>query len=176
MSDFDSFSKDIRRVHDKRKIKIKNSYDTKDFYRNYIKGVDKQSDQFVTELQYGMILRITNDLLTERLLDGYSIVFPFNLGSLQLCSLPVKFEIRNGELYTNSQIDWYQTLKLWHEDEDCKQRKQFVRSLNKYKYIVKYMRSGRTKKNFVFLSFNPSRHLIKKIGDRLESDGINTLI
>lgn len=43
MNELEMFIADIKNVHGKREHKIKNSYDTKDFYRGYIKGLDRDS-------------------------------------------------------------------------------------------------------------------------------------
>lgn len=169
------FMVEIKRAHQTRKHKVTNSYDTKDFYRNYIKGLDKNSEYYISEKQYGNILKVTNDLIMEKLLEGFQVVFPYNLGCLQIESSKNKFYYKNGELKTTYMIDWNETIKLWFEDDECRKNKTFVRRDNAEKYIVRYHHAKGKLKNKTLLYFLPCRRLTDKIEQKRKEEGINAI-
>lgn len=175
MNDIEKFVADTKNVHGSRFHKVKNSYDTKDFYRNYIKGIDRQGKFFVTERQYGEILRITHDIITEKLLDGCQVVFPYCFGLLQIESHKNVIKFVDGKLRTSYMVDWDKTIRLWYEDEECRKNKTLVRNDNPNRYVVKYHRSRGRLANKKYLCFMPSRVLTDKINKKMHEEGLNVL-
>lgn len=174
-NDLREFMIQAKNVHGPRYHRAANSYDTKDFYRNYIKGLDRQSDLFVTERKYGEIIKATNDIIQERLLDGCQVVFPYGLGSLQIESRENVANIVDGKIHTSYMIDWNETLKLWFENDECRQRKMLVRTDAPLRYVVKYRRPTVPMTNKQYLCFLPCRNLTGKINTKIKEEGLDVV-
>lgn len=172
--ELNEFMTEIKKARYKRNSKL-NSYDLKDFYRDYIKGLDRNSEYFIGEKQYGDIIRATNKLIQERLLDGCQVVFPYSLGSLQLECRKNKVSIKDGKLVSSYSVDWIGTMKLWYEDSQCRKEKRLVRNMNDFRYMLKYRRGKGYLKNKQYLNFLTCRPLKKIIKNKLENEGLDVL-
>lgn len=176
MNELERFIAEIKNVHGSRHHQIKNSYDTKDFYRGYIKGLDRDSQYYITERQYGEVLRATNDMLMGRLLDGCQVVFPYNFGSIQIEGYKHSFKIVDGKLRTSQIIDWDSTIRLWYEDYECRKNKTLVRKdQGEMFYVLKYHHSKGRLKNKGFLCFTPCRRITDIINKKMIEGEINVL-
>lgn len=176
MNELEQFIANAKNVHGKRVHNATNSYDTKDFYRGYIKGLGKDSKYFVSERKYGEILRVTNDILTGKLLDGYQVVFPYNFGSMQIESFKESFKIVDGKIRTSMMVDWNETLKLWYEDEECRKNKTLVRKDRGGRYCtLRYHRSNGRLQHKKYLYFMPCRRLTNIINKKMEEEGLDVL-
>lgn len=175
MNDLNEFMVNIKNANRPRNHIIKNSYDTKDFYRNYIKGLDRKSELFITERKYGEVIKATNDIIQERLLDGRQVVFPYGLGSLQIESHENTIKIVDGEIHTSYMIDWNETIKLWFSDDECMKNKTLVRSDYPLRYVVQYRRPNVPIKNKQCLCFSPCRNLTGKINTKMKEEGLDVI-
>lgn len=175
LNDLNKFMIQVKNANGPRNHIAKNSYDTKDFYRNYIKGLDKNSDLFITERKYGEIIKVTNDIIKERLLDGCQVVFPYGLGSLQIESHENTIKIVNGTIHTSYMIDWNETIKLWFSDNECRKKKTLVRNDNPLRYVVQYRRPKIPMANKQCICFLPCRDLTGKINTKMKEEGLNVI-
>lgn len=112
---FEEFSKQVRSKP--KEYKIKNSWGVYDYYKYYRKNKPKDRKFVLTESQYFAIIRRTNQMLAENLLNYSFIQLPLHFGRIEIRKIDATPRIgRTGEKIHNRIVDWDKTLKLWYED------------------------------------------------------------
>lgn len=113
---------------------------------------------------YSKVVSHINQILAERLLEGYEIPFMHGMGSLRLSSMEAKVSIENGKVVTNCCIDWKRTLQCWYEDKEMRDAHKTLKWVQKKLYFVRYYKGQAVFKNRRFYSFRPNRSLVKALG------------
>lgn len=157
----DDFLKSIKKVNASRKHKITKSVGINDFLKQY--------DSNLTNIQIRQIIKRINELQSEQLALGRSIIFPQQMGKLEIRKFDSFVKFENGELKTNRAIDWNKTLQLWFNDEEAKKNKTFVRTEDKKIFKIFYCRSSAKYNNKVFYEFKPNRTLKNKIKNNIRN-------
>lgn len=163
---FQEFIKRVKKVNNKRDFKITNSIGTKDIYR-YIrknKWFKGESD----EKMFYKIIRQTNKELMEQVLQGRSIVLPFNMGTIELRQYPVNIKFEQGKVKTNLPIDWNKTLKLWYEDEESFNNKTLIKVEKKELFKIYHNKESCRIPNYSFYTLKINRNIIKELNTKSE--------
>ena len=162
---FKEFSANIRKARNKKDFKIKNSFCMKNIWRWLKKNKWLDLGQSITELQMGTIVKRINAYYQSRLLGGYRVTFPYHMGDIQLIKYDVKPYYKNGKLVIPYAIDWLKTMQLWYENEESRNNKELIRQENKTIYRPYYSKRRAIYNNKVFMEFDFSRAVKKKINE-----------
>lgn len=171
--DLSSFLSSVRKLKSPRKHKIKNSYGVYDGFKYYRKTKPIGHKYVLTRSQYFSIVRKTNKLLGEYLLQGEDIKLPYRLGRLEIRKYKGNVSLVNGEIKTNLPIDWNKTLKLWYEDEESYKNKVLVRIEEKEIYKIYYNRGTARFNNKAYYQFNVNRDLKRRLKDNIKEGKID---
>lgn len=157
--DYKEFIKGIKKVNSKRKHKVTNSYGSKDAFYYYRKIKPNNSKYVLTDCQFLQIIRLINNQLRLKLINGNDVLLPEKMGRLELRKYKNTIKFENGKIKTNLPINWNATLKLWYDNSDYKIKKQLVREENTETYKVIYNRGKANYNNKSFYEFNTNREL-----------------
>lgn len=160
--DYSDFIKDIKKVNRERHHKVSNSYGSKDAFRYYRKIKPIDSKYVLTDCQYLRIIRLINDELRLKLINGEDVLLPEKMGRLELRKKASTVKFENGKMKTNLPVNWDATLKLWYENPQCKAKKQLVRQENINTFKVYYNKAKANYNNKTFYEFNTNRDI--KVG------------
>jgi len=132
------------------KNKIQVGYTLPNIYSKYIEDVEKNSPY---DISYTTYIRITTAYihkLLDRLYDGFKILLPYRLGTLQIVKKKMYFK---SQLAKGKGIDWSATNKYG----------KIIHHLNEhsggYKYLFYWDRRGSKVKNINSYKFIPTRTL-----------------
>lgn len=160
--DYSDFIKEIKKVNKERHHKVSNSYGSKDAFRYYRKIKPTDSIYVLTDCQYLRIIRLINDELRLKLINGEDVLLPEKMGRLELRKKANTVKFENGKMKTNLPVNWDATLKLWYENPQCKAKKQLVRQENTNTFKVYYNKAKANYNNKTFYEFNTNRDI--KVG------------
>lgn len=172
MNSFAEFRASILKLKESRNHTVNNSYGVYDGYKYYRKTKPKESQFKLTESQYFAIIREMNTLLMEKLLKGEDILLPLKMGKLELRKFSTSAKIKDDKLVDNYPIDWDNTLKLWYEDEDAKDKKTLVKLVSKETFLLHYNKIYANYKNKTYYGFQFNQKLKKNIKNSIE-DGVD---
>lgn len=159
---FNDFRNRVIRNGEPKTIEITNSYGSRDYYRYYNKIKLKDKKYVLTEKQFDTIINNIDNLIARKILEGDTIYLPMSMGMMVIRKFPTYVKLENGKLRTNYIIDWYNTLKLWYEDSESKEKKVLVRKETREKLRVCYIKACAFYKNREFFEFKFSRKLVRE--------------
>lgn len=153
---FEEFcNKTLKRGEKKKKVEITNSWGVKWYQRYYI----KRSKYKIEEKLYRQILEAINYQIVHYIIEDQGFQFPSALGKLVV----VKHKHKPYDTKHHYKIvDWKETLKLWYEDEECREKKQKVLRERKEELRFVFYRNFRLKNN-KFLLLDIKRPLKMKM-------------
>lgn len=163
------FRKNILKVTDSRKHKVRGSYGIYDSYKWIRKNKWLNIGQPLTEHQFYKIIRTINNYLGDSLIQGHDIHLPCSMGTLETRKYDVSFKFENGKVKTNLPIDWDKTLKLWAEDEEAFKEKTLVKMEEKEIFRVYYNRAKADYNNKSFYEFNINRDLKIRLKHKIKN-------
>lgn len=167
--EFITFSDSIKKLHEPRFHKIKNSYGVYDGFKFYRKNKPKETKYILSESQYFSIIRKVNELLGETLINGEDITLPCRLGRLELRKYKATISVDGEKIKTNLPIDWDRTLKLWYEDPESYKSKTLIKIEEKDIYKIYYNRNIADFTNKTFYQFDVNRELKKKLKQNIKN-------
>lgn len=153
------FRKEILKVDQPRKTTINNSYGVYDAYKYYRKNKPKDPKYILSESQYFTIVRQTNLLLAQELLEQKDIVFPYSMGRLEVRKSTPKVYIEDGKVKSTYPIDWDGTLKLWYEDQESRENKTILKKKEREVFRIMYNKSKAFYTNKNYFEFKVNRAL-----------------
>lgn len=153
------FRKEILKVDQPRKTTINNSYGVYDAYKYYRKNKPKDPKYILSESQYFAIVRQTNLLLAQELLEQKDIVFPYSMGRLEVRKSTPKVYIEDGKVKSTYPIDWDGTLKLWYEDQESRENKTILKKKEREVFRIMYNKSKAFYTNKNYFEFKVNRAL-----------------
>ena len=162
------FKAHIKKVSEPRKHKIRGSLGVYDAYKWYRKNKPKDKKYILTESQYFTIVRKINEALREELLRTGDLVLPQKLGRLEIRKYPAIYTNDGKSIKTNLPIDWNTTLKLWHEDDECRKNKTLVRVNIPELFRIFYNKSKANYNNKSFYQFSTNRELKLLLRDEIK--------
>lgn len=174
--DFIEFKNKVIKLGHKTKYAVRQSFGVYDCYKWIRKHNWLSIGKPVSEKDYYAIIRGVNDYLAERLKEGKTVVFPYNMGKLELRKFePNAYKKKNGSIKITHPVCWIDTLKLWYEDEEAYLNKTLVRSKAKTIYFIKYNKFGVDYENKVFYVFNLNRFIKRAIIKNANEGKLETL-
>lgn len=155
----EEYRKKVLKVDQPRKTSISNSYGVYDAYKYYRKTKPKDKKYVLTESQYFAIIRQTNLLLAENIVNQKDIVFPYSMGRLEVRKIIPRIYIDNGKVVSTHPIDWDGTIKLWYEDEESREKKTILKKKEKAIFRIIYNKSKAAYTNKNYFEFKVNRPL-----------------
>ena len=165
---FEEFEKAIRKKTEKRKHKIKNSGGEYDFYKWLRKRGWKDIGGLLTEKDFYALMSDIFSQVADRVVLGESLKLPYRMGVIELGKKNGVVKYNEKGFYSNYQIDWQKTIKLWYEDKEAMQKKQLVRIVEKSIYKIGYF-----KKITPFMALFPNRTLKQRIKEAIKNNEID---
>ena len=135
------------------KFDIRNSWGVYDAYKLMRKNHWYNIGRPVKEKEFYAIIRGVNDLLSENIVNGETVVFPEGMGSLELRKYEKGVFIKNGKLMNTYPIDWKSTNQLWKEDAEERKKHTLLRYETPFVYHVRYCKDRATYENKTFYRF-----------------------
>lgn len=127
------------------------------------------------EHEFYAIIRNTNLLLADNIVNGETVVFPEQMGKLELRKHPQGVSFVNGKLKNTYPIDWKRTNQLWAEDEEERQKKTLLRYESPMVYRVRYCKEDATYENKTFYQFRLHQKLRKRLKENIINGKTDTL-
>lgn len=167
---FDEFLKDNKKVKDKRNSKITNSIGLVQIYPAYKKALNNVSKE-----DYSKIIRMVNEEIINRIVDGDKINLPYRMGNLSIIKKENLVYFKDGKVHTNKPIDWQKTNLLWFNNEEAKKKKQLVRCDNQFTFQIKYYKGNAYFKNKNFFTFRAHRPVKIHLKELIKQDKLEAL-
>jgi hypothetical protein len=165
-NNLNDYRRELLKLNESRCTKI-----TKTYYSKYIiRSIKKEYHLDINEDLYSKIIRRINELLTDLLLEGQIIKFPYNMGILYICSNKGKLYMKDNLLINTSRANWKATIELWYNNEKARKNKTVVKDLTTTIYKVKYSTNKISYKNRQYYSFKTSRTLKNKITNHINNN------
>lgn len=171
---FDKFRTDTLKIGRKGAYKINSSYGIKDIYRRCIKN--KLFDKSITEKQFRIIINTINQHFQDRLLQGYDVTLPEQLGKLEIRKFKTYVAFEDNKVKSNLAIDWDSTLRLWYEDNEAKDNKTLVRHETPERFKIIYNKSKAVYNNKIFYTFDLARVIRIKLKNIIKDRGFDALL
>lgn len=125
---------------------------------------------------YGAVVDEVNKLIVEQLIEGHTITFPHQMGTLKLTATEAKVSYSDGKIKNNYRIDWKKTLNYWYKNPEAREQKQYIKKIQDYIYNILYIKNSARFKYRRFYQFRANRSLVKTLGKRIENEKLNALI
>lgn len=172
---FEEFRNEVIKSHTPKQAKVRNSFGVYDCYKLIRKNKWYDIGRPVTEHEFYSIVRGVNNLLADSLVHGDTVVFPSNMGKLELRKWGCGASIVGGKLKVTYPVDWNETLKLWYSDVEARNNKTLLRKESKEIFCVRYCKHAAAYNNKVFYEFCLNRKIKKALKDKIERGEIDTL-
>lgn len=172
------FIKDVKKVKGPRKHKVTNSYNVYDYYRNYLKTKPKRDVYKIDSKTFYTIIRTINKFYGEQIMLGNDVKLPKGMGKIQLRKRPTKVSLdkKTQKLKTNLTINWHDTLKLWHEDEESKNKKILVRNKTDNLFKIFHNKSNVYFQNKRYYDFKINRSIKQGLKNNIREGLIDAFL
>lgn len=162
---FEEYSVKTRRAAQKQ-FSVSDSHGSFEFY-NYI--AHNKLNKFKQDRGRTMrTIRNVGNYIREYVAAGKEIVLPYGLGSLILKSMDAAVVSQDGEVKLRASVNWYETLKLWFEDDEARENKVLVKYTSPRKIIPTWEKNV-VYKNVSFYKFYFNRMLKAKIKENIQN-------
>lgn len=169
------FTSEICKNTSKKNFKVRGSYGVYDVYKALRKQGWSLIGKAVKEHEFYSIIRNVNRLLAKELSEGNTVIFPSRMGKLELRKYTPGVSIIDGKLKIGYPIDWHETIKLWFEDEEAKNKKTLLRREHSDIYRIKYCKHSANYENKSFYEFTLNRFIKKALKENIEQGKIDAL-
>ena len=157
------------------KFKVRNSFGVYDAYKIVRRNNWFDIGRPLKEHEFYAVIRGVNKLLAENIANGDTVVFPSQMGKLELRKYPKGVSFEGGQLKNTYPIDWKSTNQLWAEDKEEKLKHTLLRYESPMVYHVKYCKEDATYENKTFYQFTLNRFIKKKLKENISDGKIDTL-
>ena len=158
------------RHYEKKEAALHRSYRMKDAYRWYRK---RHKDE-VTGTLFGAVVRAVNQRVADLMLKGQQFKIPHRMGRMELRKKSCNISYKNGKL-RGGKVNWPETIKLWYDDEDAREKKTLIRYERTVKFLIYYNDFQCNCKNIKFYAMYTTRSLTQKINRGIVEDEIDAL-
>lgn len=169
------FSSELRKTREPKLAKVRNSYGVYDAYKAIRKNKWFDIGRPLKEKEFYSIIRGVNDLLAEEIAKGNEVIFPSRMGKLELRKIKAGVSLVDGKLRNTYPINWEETIKLWFEDKEAKDKGVVLRNETDYIYHVKYNKFDATYENKCFYEFTLNRFIKIALKENINKGKIDTL-
>lgn len=172
--DYKEFRIKTLKAAGKKNFKVQNSYTLRSIYRALRKG--KKIPETMTEQQFSLIIKEVHKAYINHFLIGGDIIFPLQMGRIELKKYNTNVSFVDGKLKTNYPIDWNRTLHWWHEDKQAEEQKKVLRHEPKYVFRIIYTKSKAKFTNKTFYKFTPARSFKKVLREKIINNQIDAFL
>ena len=172
--DYNEFRLDTLKAVGKKEFKVRDSYTLRSIYRALHKARKIPID--MTEGQFSAIVKEFHKAYIAHFLTGGDIIFPLQMGRIELKKYGTKVNFVDGKLKTNYPIDWNRTLHWWHEDEEAMKQKKVLRHEPKWVFRILYNKSKAKFTNKIFYKFTPARSFKKALREKIINNQIDAFL
>lgn len=173
--DYKEFKIKLIRAEVPRKAKVRNSWGVYDSYKHIRKKHWYDIGRPLKEHEFYSIIREMNNLLAKEIVKGNIVVFPYNMGKLELRKFKPEVKIVDGKLKVGYPINWEETMKLWFNDEEARTNKILLRHEPEYIYHIKYNKFGALYENQCFYEFEVNRFIKQALAKSINDGKTETL-
>lgn len=170
---YNDFRKQMLKVSEPRKHKVKGSLGVYDAYKWIRKNKWLNIGRPLKESEFYKIIRGINELLAEELILGNDVNLPKRMGRLEIRKHEATFKFANNEVKTNLPIDWDRTLKLWYENEEAYNQKTLIKVEEIEIFRVYYNKSLANFNNKSFYRFNINRDIKVRLKQQIKNKAID---
>ena len=163
------FKKRVKNVSAPRKHKVRNSLGVGAAYLYVQSNKWFNIGHPIKESLFQQIIRGVNSQLALELAEGRNVVFPLNMGTLEVRKSDRFVRFNNGKIETNYRINWDKTLELWAEDKEAYNERKLIRDVDsKERYTIFYNRKTANYENKSYFQFRPNRGIIVTLGQNIK--------
>lgn len=154
-------------------------YGVNDYYRDFKKN-NKQT--IITRKIYGDVVKDFNSFLRDNLaVRGREIILPNKMGRIELRKTKTEVKIaEDGSIKNNMAINWKETIKLWNESPQSKEKKTKIRFTNEhtnsYTFRVSYFKARADYKNKSIYSIKFNRTLRRTLSTSIFKGNIDAFV
>lgn len=170
------FKSTVAKLKGKRNHKVTRSYGNKQIWRWIKKNKGFSLKQPISEKLFGIIIRRVNLAIRDKIISGGSIVFPHNMGILELVKYRPKIKILNNKVKANLPIDWKRTLEYWNQDNNAFKDKKLIRIESKEIFKIRYSKRLCKYKNKNYFYFYPNREMKLKLKEKIINKETDTFL
>lgn len=156
-----------------KQFKIRNSYGIRNIY-TWIKQNKFFNLTPITEKEFSTLIKEIHQLLINNFIQGHAIVFPYNMGKLELLKHSTSVKLEDNKIKVKKPINWYATKKLWENDAEAKKNKTLIRTDVDYVYKVSYNKSKSKYKNKTFVRFTVNRFFRNLVTSKTRNKELDT--
>lgn len=145
----------------------------KENIRNSYKTYKESTENPVDFATYLNIAYLYVSFLMEKVLKGYEVTLPSNMGTLEIRGTKEKITIdENGEIKGLSP-NWKKTFELWNSNPEAKEKKKLVYNTNEHSSNIRYRfvwrKSGSYTTNKTLYSLKISRANKRLLGELIKN-------
>lgn len=167
---FEEFIVETKKAKGSKEKRVRDSYGVKCAFQEMRKNKWKNCKRAVTEKEFYAIIKAVHTVYAEALLNGEDVFFPYRMGRLSIAKHPANTYVNDkGELIVKKPINWNETLKLWYEDGESKNKKVLIRHDVSDVYHIRYNHWSGNAKNKQFFKFAPCRSLKIALKNKIKS-------
>lgn len=157
-------------------FKIRNCWGIYQAYKHIRKNGWYDIGRPLKQHEFYSVIRSINNLLSKEIANGSVVTFPHKMGRLELQKYYVKVWIDDkGKLHNTYPVNWYDTLKLWYEDEEARIKKILVRNEYPWIYHVKYRKKRATYENKQFYQFCLNTFIKRELRKNIKQGKVDTM-
>lgn len=171
--EYTTYLSTIKKVKQSRKHKITNSLGVKDGLKYYRNTKPKELKYKLTDSQFYAIIRKTNLLLQDRILQGLDIKFPSKMGKLELRKYDREVKFVDGKLKINLPIDWNKTIKYWYDNEEAHKAKKLLRIEQSEIFTILYNKKKANYNNKIYYKFKVNKQLRVKLQQKVRNNEVD---
>ena len=171
--DYSEFRINTLKAIGEKNFKVRNSYTSRSIYRALKKNKEIPD---ISEQQFSAIIKGVHKYYIKHFLQGSDIIFPLNMGRIELRRYKPEVKFEEGRLKINYPIDWKRTLQWWHEDMKAREQKKVLRyEVNKVFRIIYNKRKAKYS-NKSFYKFTPARSFKKLLREQIINNNIDAFL
>ena len=170
------FKNTIKKVQGKREHKVTGSIGVYDIYKIIRKNKWFNIGRPLKEHEFYSIIRSINNYLADNLVNGNDIIFPYEMGKLELRKIDITPRIVDGKLVINKPIDWDRTLKLWYEDNEAFKQRTLVKVENNDLFKIFYNKNRAKFNNKCFYEFQVNRDIKQRLKKNIKLNRIDAFL
>jgi hypothetical protein len=144
------------------KNKIQDPYTMPDMYKDYLNKIDKNTPYDISYSLYRDIVSLYNKKIYDKLLEGFNVILPYKLGSVQIIKKRMYFKTQQNKKLG---IDWENTNKygkLIHHLNEHSDGYKFLFFWDRYKKM--------STPNSKYYKLIPTRTLKRELASIIKKD------
>ncbi len=174
---FREFTAEIQKKCGKgrKSCKVTGSWGVYDAYKAIRKHGWYNIGRPLKEHEFYCIIRGINDLLAKELAVGKAVKFPAKMGHLELIKYQVGAKFIDGALKISYPVDWLETMRLWFEDKEAREKKTLLRNESDFVYKIRYNKYDANYENNCFYEFVLNKFIKQALKINIDKGKVDTL-